>query len=196
MTRARQRRALAGLVGAAILAAGCGTVSRDPAAGGAFNPGPAPVPRHPYLEQCSPPAGPADLASLRLGCLADSGPSTVDPARLGGRPVLVNVWASWCVPCQQEMPALQRAHLDAGASVAFLGIDTKDEPNSAQDFLAAFHVTYPQVEDPDGRLLAALHGVGLPITVVLDRHGKVVWRKLGRLGDGDLRQALAAGLRN
>jgi len=195
VTRAGQRRALAGLVGAAVLIAGCGTGSPPPAAGTSYA-GPASVPRHPRLEPCSPPAGPADLASLRLLCLADSGPSTVDPARLGSRPVLVNVWASWCVPCQEEMPALQRAHHVAGTSVAFLGIDTKDETNSALDFLAAFHVTYPQAKDPDGRLLAALHGAGLPDTVVLDRHGRVVWRKLGRLRDGDLRQALAAGLRS
>lgn len=189
-------RALAALVGAAVLTAGCGTGTAVPAAGGTFDAGPAAVPRRPHLEQCAQPAGHTDLASLRLTCLADIGPSTIDPAALGGRPVLVNLWASWCVPCQQEMPVLQRAHQTAGGTVAFLGINTKDEPGSAQDFLAAFKVTYPQAKDPDGRLLAALHGVGLPITVVLDKHGKIAWRKLGRLREGDLQQALAAGRRN
>jgi cytochrome c biogenesis protein CcmG/thiol:disulfide interchange protein DsbE len=49
---------------------------------------------------------------------------TVDPARLGGSPVLVNLWASWCVPCQQEMPALQRAYARYGRQVRFVGVDT------------------------------------------------------------------------
>ena len=184
--------AIALAVTAAALAA-CANPMTGGGRGSSVQSGPSP--RHPQLDPCPARGTPAELARLRLRCLAADGPRTVDVSRLGGRPVLVNLWASWCVPCQQEMPALQRAYRTSGGDVAFLGIDTKDEPNSGEDFLAAFGVTYPQLKDTDGELLASLHAAGLPVTVVLDRDGRIVWRKSGRLREEDLRAALAAALR-
>lgn len=185
MTRGR-----AGLAAVALLTAGCA----GPAApAGDVTGVSAPQPRHPQLEPCRPPASPSDLPALQLACLtAGQEPVLVDPSRLAGQPTLVNLWASWCIPCQREMPALQRAHTLTSSKAAFLGVETKDEKDSGQDFLAAVGVTYPQAEDPDGRLLAALHGVGLPVTVMLDSDGKIVWQKLGRLKDKDLQEALTA----
>lgn len=187
------RRRVAWVAAVALLAAGCAGPAAQSDGDPTFT---APQPRHPQLEPCRLPASRSDLPSLQLPCLTAGQESTlVDPSRLGGQPTLVNLWASWCIPCQREMPALQRGHVAAGGKAAFLGVETKDEKDSGQDFLAVVGVTYPQAQDPDGRLLAALHGVGLPVTVMLDRDGKVVWRKLGRLKDNDLQEALtAAGL--
>lgn len=174
------------MVFALVVTVGCAST------GGTRTAAPRPTPRHPRLDPCPGKGRDTQLARLTLRCIAQGGPEKVDLARIGGTPVLINLWASWCVPCQAEMPALQRAYQKSGRAVVFLGVDTKDEPDSAQDFLAAFHVTYPQVEDSDGEMLASLHSLGLPVTIVLDAQGRVVWRKSGRLREGDIQAALAA----
>jgi len=115
----------------------------------------------------------------------------VDPARLGGSPVLVNLWASWCVPCQQEMPALQRAYPRYGRQVRFVGLDTEDDPDSAKDFLAAVGVHYPQVVDDRGDL-HHLAGTGIPATLILHARGRVVFTHRGKLRERDLAAALAS----
>lgn len=151
--------------------------------------GPQPAARTPVLAACPVTGSGTVLPALTLPCLA-VGPA-VNPARLGGSPVLVNLWASWCVPCQQEMPALQRAYVKRGQQVRFLGVDTEDEHASASDFLAAVGVHYPQVVDDRGDLLHRLGGTGLPVTLVLDAAGKVAYTHRGQLTDGDLAKALA-----
>jgi len=149
-----------------------------------------PAPRDPVLAACPTTGSGTSLPALRLTCL--TGGAVVNPARLGGSPVLVNLWASWCVPCQREMPALQRAYAQHGRQVRFLGVDTEDERNSARDFLAAVGVHYPQVVDDRGDLLHRLGGTGLPVTLVLDASGKVVYSHRGQLSDSALATALAA----
>ena len=187
-TAAGMRRRSIVVACALVATAGCAST------GGTRAAAPGPTPRHPRLDPCPGTGQETQLARLTLRCIGQGGPPKVNLARIGGTPTLINLWASWCVPCQAEMPALQRAYQKSGRVVAFLGVDTKDEPNSAQDFLAAFHVTYPQVEDRDGEMLASLHALGLPVTIVLDSQGRVAWRKSGRLREGDIEAALAAAV--
>lgn len=135
------------------------------------------------------PAGAASLPSVRLPCL---GPGPVlDTAALAGRPTLVNLWASWCAPCQRETPRIQAVHRQLGDRLAVVGIDTKDDRADGLSFLAYYHVTHAQLVDLDGQLAARLHSPGLPVTVLLDRRGRIVYRKLGELTVRDLHDALA-----
>ena len=152
--------------------------------------GTGPAPRTPVLAACPATGTGSGLPALTLSCL--TGGPAVNPARLGGSPVLVNLWASWCVPCQQEMPALQRAYALHGRQVRFLGVNTEDQRDSASDFLAAVGVHYPQVVDDRGDLLHRLGGTGLPVTLVLDASGRVVYSHRGRLTEPALAKALAA----
>ena len=124
------------------------------------------------------PVGPR-LASLDLPCLTRG--DVVDPARLGGRPTVVNLWATWCLPCRQEMPMLQATRTRDQGKVQFLGVDTKDRPDWAAEFLPQVKVTYPQVVDTDGRLLATVRSPGLPVTLVLDRDGRLVGQQVGQI---------------
>ena len=173
----------------AALAAGCGSGTNTGAgAADATDVGPVPTPRIPTLAPCPTAGSPSSLPSITLSCLRD-GPK-VDTATLGGHPVLVNLWASWCGPCKQEMPSLQTAYRTFGRQISFLGVDTKDDVNSASDFLAATSVHYPQVVDNNGDLLHKIGGSGLPVTVVLDATGHTVYSHRGQLRSDDLKAAL------
>ncbi|HET7173331.1 MAG TPA: TlpA disulfide reductase family protein [Nocardioidaceae bacterium] len=129
------------------------------------------------------------LPRLQLDCLGRGGP--VDVSHLAG-PAIVNMWASWCYPCRQEMPLIQKAFIRHGAKVHFIGVDTKDSPDAARRFLSTVGATYEQLSDPSGALAVDLHAPGLPMTVALGPGGAVVWRKAGLMSETDLAQAVAA----
>jgi cytochrome c biogenesis protein CcmG/thiol:disulfide interchange protein DsbE len=91
---------------------------------------------------------------------------------LRGHPVVINVWAAWCGPCRVELPILQRASLDWGKRVAFLGVDLRDNRGSAQKLLDNIPLTYPSYEDPDGKVYNGYHLLGTPTTIYYDAAGK------------------------
>src|SRR3546814_8760254 len=70
---------------------------------------------------------------------------------LQGKPVVVNIWASWCAPCRTEMPLLERAARTYEGRVAFLGVASRDDRQDAAAFLDDVGVTYPNVFDVSGR---------------------------------------------
>ena len=112
-----------------------------------------------------------------------------------GRPVLVNFWASWCVPCRAEFPVLQKA-IDTHPGLAVLGVVFKDSRGSAAGFLADEHATWPGLIDPKGQIAAA-YGVaekpGIPVTVAVGTDGTVRGRHLGPLqNQADVDALLAA----
>jgi cytochrome c biogenesis protein CcmG/thiol:disulfide interchange protein DsbE len=118
------------------------------------------------------------LPSLRLPCLTER--HSVDVSALGGQPTLVNLWATWCRQCRDEMPILQAAHAK-NDGVQFVGVDTRDGPEQAAAFLEEVGVTYPQLVDADGALLAHTRVPGLPVTLLLDEHGEEIARHIGPL---------------
>lgn len=134
--------------------------------------------------------GIADLPDAALACLTARG--TVEMSHLYGKPEVINIWASWCAPCRQEMPLLQRAHVQQGGRILFLGVDVKDSRSHALAFLADNDVSYPQVFDAHGTFPLELRLRGVPNTLFIDRSGHVVDRVIGPLTDTRLQQALAA----
>lgn len=115
------------------------------------------------------------LPDVTLSCLG-KGPA-VDMAGLTGKPTVVNLWGSWCPPCQDEMKYLSSVYDANKGKVRFLGVDTVDDPDSALNFDAKGvtpPVRYPSVFDPDKRVLLGLHFFGPPETVFLNRAGKIV----------------------
>ena len=103
-------------------------------------------------------------------------------AALRGKPVVLNIWGSWCPPCRKEAPALVAANTQLGDKAAFVGIDTRDDVASAQAYERAYKITYPSVVD-HGDLLLALHGAvsvqSPPVTLVLDPQGRIAGRFIG-----------------
>ncbi len=102
-------------------------------------------------------------------------------------PVVANVWASWCGPCRLEFPDLQAVSADRGDEVAFLGVDTDDSADAANDFLAELPLPYPSISDPDSDVRKELGLRGLPGTAFYDRDGNLVYLKQGPyLSEDDL----------
>ena len=111
-------------------------------------------------------------------------------SELEGTPVLVNVWASWCGPCEQEAPHLAAAHAEYGDRVQFLGVDILDERESARRFMHDYGWTYPSVYDLPGAIRDDLGLLGQPVTLFYDASGELVTTWTGVLNEDVLRENL------
>ena len=89
-----------------------------------------------------------------------------------GHPVVVNVWASWCGPCNEEAPTLQRVSLDRGRDVAFIGVNLKDSRSGARRFLRRYPATYPSYADDQGEIYNAYKLLGAPTTIFYTPSGE------------------------
>jgi len=111
--------------------------------------------------------------------------STLESVR--GFPVVVNEWGSWCNPCREEFPHFQEQAAEHLDEIAFLGVDTQDNPDAYETFLEEHPIPYPSVANPDGELSAwtdtAL--VGQPNTLFYDRDGELVYEHRGPYTDED-----------
>lgn len=163
----RLRTALMGLI-VTIVVAGCGTGDDAVRQGGSFefvSPGGKTVIFY------DPPQSRGVVQDLS-GPDVMSQDATVRLSDFSGQVVVVNVWGSWCAPCRIETPALEQVYTATKErGVMFLGIDFRDNRDSARDFISDRSVTYPSIYDYDGRTLATLTTPTsvVPTTVVLDR---------------------------
>ena len=115
----------------------------------------------------------------------------VSLAQLAGRPVVVNFWASWCVPCRKEMPALQAVADRLAGRVAFVGVNHQDGRVPAAEFQAEVGVRYPSGSDPAGEVAGRYGVLGLPTTVLIDASGNIVGRRLGEVSEEQLVELIA-----
>ena len=110
--------------------------------------------------------------------LLDGGTLTDEDLR--GSPVVVNFWASWCIPCREEAELLQEKYEDySDEGVVFLGVNIKDSTVDAQRFVDEFEMTYPVVSDQDEDLARALGVQGIPETFFIDDAGVLIGSATG-----------------
>ncbi|MCL4464576.1 MAG: TlpA family protein disulfide reductase [Chloroflexi bacterium] len=144
----------------------------------------------------------AEPTALRSGRMATdftlelySG-GTFHLAEQRGKVVLVNFWASWCPPCKEEAPVLERAwQAYQDQAVVFVGVDVWDTQTDARAFMEEYGITYPNVIDSSGEVAIEYGLTGVPETWVLGREGRLVRRWVGALNDQQIAAFLEEALR-
>jgi thiol-disulfide isomerase/thioredoxin len=115
-------------------------------------------------------------------------------AQFAGKPVVLNVWASWCTGCNQE--AADLARFAASHPGALLGVDTQDTTGGARAFYRKWRWHHPSISDPSGSLSARLAVTGLPTTYFLDRRHRIAGKIVGAGNLAEFEQGLRLALRH
>jgi cytochrome c biogenesis protein CcmG/thiol:disulfide interchange protein DsbE len=132
-----------------------------------------------------------EAASAELPVLGNSVEGSLADYR--GKVVVLNFWASWCPPCVDEAPLLERAHRsieDRGATV--LGVNYKDVPEDALGFVRDHEISFPSLRDGDGEYGEHFATRGLPETFVIDRRGRIAALRRGPVDERWLEDTLSA----
>jgi cytochrome c biogenesis protein CcmG, thiol:disulfide interchange protein DsbE len=174
LARLRPLPALVALALAILFAGGCGG-----SAGGDYGG------QHPDYKPLAKAPPPLNGLYKQGNELLDGGTSAYDKriAQLRGYPIVVNVWASWCIPCRQEFPVLQKLSARYGKKIAFLGVNSEDSSDAAATFLEEAPVPYPSYSDPGKDIYAEIGGIGFPNTAFYDSSGKLAYVHQGAYRD-------------
>jgi cytochrome c biogenesis protein CcmG/thiol:disulfide interchange protein DsbE len=105
-----------------------------------------------------------------------------------GKVVLLNVWATWCHPCRDEIPELREIHKryeSRGLQLVGVSVDSDGADDLIREFMKEFEMTYPIWRDPAERISTQFLMVGVPATFLIDKQGVLRWRKTGPVQPGD-----------
>jgi peroxiredoxin len=104
-----------------------------------------------------------------------------------GKVVVLNFWATWCIPCRAEMPDLEHeARVHRSDRVVILGMDWKEPAAPIKDFVASLGITYPMLLDADGRVYDTYRVGALPTTFIIDAKGRLVKSRIGIASRGEI----------
>ena len=119
--------------------------------------------------------------------------ATLTLAGLRGRPAIVNFWGPSCVPCRDEFPLfIDELAKHEADDIAIVGVLMFDPPAPARDFVAAYHATWPTIDDPDGSIRTAYRAIARPQTYFIDRDGVLRGIQVGQLTAADFDRLYAA----
>ncbi len=130
------------------------------------------------------------LGALPNVTLSDFDGNTVRLADYVGRPLVLNFWASWCVPCLAEMPGFEQVYQRQRSAVEFLGINLQDDPGAAAAVIRQTGISYPVARDTDGSAFVALRAFGMPTTIFVSAEGEVLSLHTGGLSVAELEEQI------
>ena len=170
----RPLRVLAAVAASLVLLAGCTSDDPDAAAPTSASSDLPDVDSalEPCPEQPDQPVADGDLPATVFECF---GGGTLDLSRAPGVPTVLNLWASWCGPCREELPLVQQLADAAGEQVRVLGMASLDRPRPAASFAEDAEMTFPSAFDGEGEVLASLGLNSLPYTLFLTAEGAVAY---------------------
>jgi len=138
--------------------------------------------------------GDAQTGKVEVGAPAPSYQTTsldgdsVSLAAQRGKVVLLNVWATWCHPCRDEIPelrAIQARYATRGLELIGVSVDADGSDEAIRGFMKDFEMVYPIWRDPDERVSTQFLVLGVPATFLIDREGVLRWRKTGPIAPND-----------
>ena len=110
---------------------------------------------------------------------------------LKGKTIVLNFWASWCIPCQQEAPMFERTWNDyKDQGVVFLGVNTEDTDSAAFDYIDEYNLTYPHAPDQGGRMEEAYRITGIPETFIINGDGEITRHFISTPKESELRDEI------
>jgi cytochrome c biogenesis protein CcmG, thiol:disulfide interchange protein DsbE len=122
----------------------------------------------------------SDAPDFALPALGEPGDPELRLSSLRGQVVLLNFWATWCKPCEDEMPTMQRLHAAlASEGLALLAVSVDDTREVVEEFRARFALTFPILWDPERRVAQEYQAFRFPETLLIDREGVVIERYIG-----------------
>jgi cytochrome c biogenesis protein CcmG/thiol:disulfide interchange protein DsbE len=133
---------------------------------------------------------PTTAPAFSLPALGAADPGTVSLSQYAGKPLIVNFFASWCVPCQRETPLIAGLYKANAGHVAILGVDSNDTTAKATAFVQAKGVSYPVGVDPQFITASAYNVDALPQTFFLDSRHRIVFRVIGAVTRAQLEQGV------
>ncbi|ROO62840.1 thiol-disulfide isomerase/thioredoxin [Micromonospora sp. Llam0] len=164
--------------------ADCAGLTAPPAAAAGAVPQPSTVAApQPSAAAGSPSGGGTPLPDVSLACFADG--TVVDVAAVRG-PAVINFWGSWCKPCREELPALQRLADRTAGQLHLIGVNTYDDRDPAVAVAEDLGLRFPSLVDRDRQLLLAVERVGLPLTLFVDGDGEIRRTYEGTVDDATL----------
>jgi cytochrome c biogenesis protein CcmG, thiol:disulfide interchange protein DsbE len=110
---------------------------------------------------------------------------------VGDKPIILNFWASWCLPCRREAPLFERYWQQYKDRVLFLGVNFQDKPIDADAFIKEFSMTFPSGSDPKAKIGIDYGIFGLPETFIISKEGKVVAKQVGEISEAQLKGYLS-----
>jgi cytochrome c biogenesis protein CcmG/thiol:disulfide interchange protein DsbE len=122
-------------------------------------------------------------------------PGDLSLAALRGKPVVLNFWASWCYPCNQEAGTLEAAAQQWAGKASVVGVDVRDATGDARKFLSQHKISYPVVHDNRDKMWPSYGLTGLPETFFVDPNGRVVGHVAGQISAADLRRGIEKALK-
>lgn len=117
-------------------------------------------------------------------------PPAVSPASLRGEPAAINFWASWCEPCREEAPALERLARSLGGRAQVVGVNWNDSSSGGRSWIEKYGWTFPNLRDGEGAVGHDYGLRGLPTTFIVDPRGRIDAVLLGPQSESSLREAL------
>jgi thiol-disulfide isomerase/thioredoxin len=132
----------------------------------------------PCPAQPDQPAAHSDLPATVFDCF---GGGTLDLSRAPGVPTVVNLWASWCGPCREELPLVDQLAQAAGSRLRVLGVASLDGVGQAGSFAQDAGITFPSAFDGDGEVMSAIGVNTLPHTIFLAADGSVAYVQVGQV---------------